>query len=99
MSDLTKMAESYQMGRKHCGKRRNCSLRAISPFPTVFAKGLFPRGVIMWEWVKKLLTGLSLSKANQNLLPCTGETLDISGFVSFCCDVTEIFLKVLLDGI
>ena len=34
-----------QMGRKHCGKRRNCSLRAISPFPTVFSKGLFPRGV------------------------------------------------------
>ena len=33
------------MGRKHCGKRRNCSLRAISPFPTVFSKGLFPRGV------------------------------------------------------
>ena len=27
-----------QMGRKHCGKRRNCSLRAISPFPTVFSK-------------------------------------------------------------
>ena len=23
---------------KHCGKRRNCSLRAISPFPTVFKK-------------------------------------------------------------
>ena len=34
-----------QTGRKHCGKRRNCSLRAISPFPTVFSKGLFPRGV------------------------------------------------------
>ena len=32
-------------GRKHCGKRRNCSLPAISPFPTVFSKGLFPRGV------------------------------------------------------
>ena len=27
-----------QMGRKHCGKRRNCSLQAISPFPTVFSK-------------------------------------------------------------
>ena len=27
-----------QTGRKHCGKRRNCSLRAISPFPTVFCK-------------------------------------------------------------
>ena len=35
----------FGMGRKHCGKRRNCSLRAISPFPTVFSKGLFPRGV------------------------------------------------------
>ena len=23
-------------GKKNCGKRRNCSLRAISPFPTVF---------------------------------------------------------------
>ena len=33
------------MGRKHCGKRRNCSSRAISPFPTVFSKGLFPRSV------------------------------------------------------
>ena len=33
------------MGRKHCGKRRNCSLRAISPFSTVFSKGLFPRGI------------------------------------------------------
>ena len=31
------------MGRKHCGKRRNCLLREISPFPTVFSKGLFPR--------------------------------------------------------
>ena len=31
-----------QKDRKHCGKRRNCSLRAISPFPTVFSKGLFP---------------------------------------------------------
>ena len=25
---------------KHCGKRRNCSLRAISPFPTVFSTHL-----------------------------------------------------------
>ena len=27
-----------EYGRTHCGKRRNCSLRAISPFPTVFSK-------------------------------------------------------------
>ena len=32
--------KSIQMGRKHCGKRRNCSLRAISPFPTMFSKDL-----------------------------------------------------------
>ena len=34
-----------QMGRKHCGKRRNCSLRAISPFPTLFSKILYCRNV------------------------------------------------------
>ena len=47
VSNLMKMAESYpiQTGEKHCGKRRNCSLRAISPFPTVFSRGLFPRSV------------------------------------------------------
>ena len=33
------------MGGKHCGKRRNCSLRAISPFPTVFSKDLYCRHV------------------------------------------------------
>ena len=26
--------------RKHCGKRRNCSLRAISSFPTMFSKAV-----------------------------------------------------------
>ena len=40
-----KWQKVIQAGKKHCGKRRNCSLRAISPFPTVFSKGLFPRGV------------------------------------------------------
>ena len=40
ISDLTKMAESYLNG-----KMKNCSLQAISPFPTLFSKGLFPRGV------------------------------------------------------
>ena len=28
------------MGRQYCGKRRNCSFRAISPFPSVFSKRL-----------------------------------------------------------
>ena len=30
---------------ENTGKRGNCSLRAISPFPTVFSKGLFPKDV------------------------------------------------------
>ena len=30
---------------KHCGKRRNCSSRAISPFSTVFSKDLYCRHV------------------------------------------------------
>ena len=30
---------------KHCGKRRNCSFRAISPFPTVFSKDLYCKHV------------------------------------------------------
>ena len=32
-----KRQKVFQKVRKHCGKRRNCLLRAISPFPTVFA--------------------------------------------------------------
>ena len=40
-----KWQKVIQIDKKHCWKRRNCSLRAISPFPTVFSKGLFPRGI------------------------------------------------------
>ena len=40
-----KRQKVIQMGRKHFEKRRNCVLRAISPFSTVFPKSLFPRGV------------------------------------------------------
>ena len=59
-----KWKKVIQTGRKHCWKRRNCSLRAISPFPTVFSKGLFPRGVkgvIVWEWVKQQLAFNSIT--------------------------------------
>ena len=28
----------FRYGRKHCGKRRNCSLWAISSFPTIFSR-------------------------------------------------------------
>ena len=42
---LQKWQKAFKTGRKHCGKRRNCSLRAISPFPTVFSKDLYWRHV------------------------------------------------------
>ena len=44
-----------QTGRKHFGKMRNCSLRAISRFPTVFSRGLYCRHVkpeLAWKRVK-----------------------------------------------
>ena len=33
-----KWQKVIQTDRKHCGKRRNCSLWAISPFPSVFKR-------------------------------------------------------------
>ena len=41
------------MGRKQCRKRRNCSLRAISPFPTVFSKGLYCRHIKTRDCLRK----------------------------------------------
>ena len=38
-----KWHKNLQKGRKYCGKRRNCSLQAISPFSTVFSKDLYCR--------------------------------------------------------
>ena len=49
------------MGRKHCGKRRNCSLRAISPFPTVFSKDLYCRHI-----KNQRLSGKGLTVENDN---------------------------------
>ena len=31
----------FGLSRKHCGKRRNCSLRALSSFPSMFSKAVF----------------------------------------------------------
>ena len=29
-----------RLSTQHCGKKRNCSLLAISPFPTMFSKAV-----------------------------------------------------------
>ena len=43
--NLEKWQKVLQMFRKQCGKRRNCSLLAICPFPTVLSKILYCRHV------------------------------------------------------
>ena len=40
-----KWQKVLETDRKHCGKRRNCSLWAISPFPAGFSKDLYCRHV------------------------------------------------------
>ena len=58
------------MGRKHCGKRRNCSLRATSPFPMVFSKDLYCKHVktrAVWARVKCLIV-------DNNSRPKKGDT-------------------------
>ena len=44
--------------KKHSGKRRNCSSRAISPFPTVFSKDLNCRHVKARDYLEKGLHGI-----------------------------------------
>ena len=53
------VAESSPTDKTHCGKRRNCSLREISPFPALFSKDLYCRQV---------KTGICLQKGYTNLV-------------------------------
>ena len=43
----------FGKSRKHCGERRKCWLPAFSPFPTVFSKAFFSRGVKSQDRVVK----------------------------------------------
>ena len=65
-----KMAESSSKGRKHFGKRRNCSLRAISPFLTVFSKDLYCRHVksrACWERINDSWKKNTFDKKKKNI--------------------------------
>ena len=48
------------MGRKHCGKRKNCWLWAISPFSTVFSKDLWYRQVKPRACLERVKPGMSI---------------------------------------
>ena len=53
---ILRLWKSPQKDRRQCGKRRNYSLHAIFPFPTVFSKDLHCRQVnpgLVWERVKR----------------------------------------------
>ena len=65
ISNLIKMAESSQEIRKHYGKKKNFSLRAVSPFLSVFKRlvlqrhtnqGLFDKGLKKEKKKKKKRT-------------------------------------------
>ena len=57
-----KRKKVIQTGRKHCGKRRNCLLWAISPFPTVFSKLLIPRGIKRCHFVGMCWYSIALTQ-------------------------------------
>ena len=61
-----KMAENSSKWVENTGKKRNCSLRAISPFPTVFSKKLYSRQVKTRACVGK---GSDASTALRNKIP------------------------------
>ena len=46
----------FKQEKKHCGNRRNCSLRVISPFLTVFSKeqGLLEKGLTYRFQIEKI---------------------------------------------
>ena len=64
-----KMEESSPNGRKHCGKRRNCLLQAISPFRTVFLKDFYFSHVKtrIWERIKRQDSVVELTTYQQTI--------------------------------
>ena len=69
-------------GRKHCGKRRNCSLRAMSPFPTVFLKDLYCRHV-------KTRASFGKIKTCSKLKALAEENFNVAQMVQFFSDREE----------
>ena len=97
---LMKVTESPPKGRKHCGKRRNCSLRAISPFPTVFSKdlncktrinkGLFGKGLkhlLLLRSLKPLLNDKILALSKMKAFP--DKNFNVLQTVQFFFDTVE----------
>ena len=86
-----------QMGRKLCVKRRNCSLRAISPFHTVISKGLFPRGIKTCHCVgmgySLQLLGATLFKCDKPWIPDSISLTFAQISPCFYVSVVQVFRK------
>ena len=85
--------------RKHCGKRRKCLLPAFSPFPTMFSKAFFSRGVKSWDCAVKSETNLLICKKyskDANIWPNSvcADCIVHLGFISF----SDIRINSLLDN-
>ena len=68
ISNLTKMAELFKQVENNLGKGETARYEQFPHFPQCFQKLCFPgtsKGVIVWEWVKCLL---SQGHDNQELL-------------------------------
>ena len=64
------------MGRKHCGKRRNCSLRAISPFSTVFSRVVMQRRKNQGLFGKGLTNNFKFDQSGRNLSKQVENTME-----------------------
>ena len=77
---MKKAKKNLQTGKKHCGKWRNCSLRAIHPFPTVFLKDLYSKHVKQQSLFGRGLTPYQTTKfytgSNRKDLRTTKKKLD-----------------------
>ena len=103
-----KWQKVLKTGRKHCGKGRNCSLRAISPVPIVFSKDFYCRQVkpgLVWEMVNRFalqmgknLPVFTISSVNSGPLSLASSTMTFRNKTS-CRDLarstsaTPLFLR------
>ena len=93
------------MGRKHCGKRRNCSLRAISSFPTVFSKYLYCRHVknpgLVWERVNQATFSLFYLLRIINLKPLYSHSREriITSLFRKLIKISKSYFKIDIKGI
>ena len=80
---------AVQVFWKHCGKRRNCSWRAISPFPTVFSTYQILENFLLFSSNLRLLSANSFSleesKICRLLFLWNWISCSLSGFVVSLC--------------